>query len=92
LPKKLFKPMKCADEGGECACPAGNVFLGVGQGETAKRSEAFASLTSSPYAYRQNVVNSTMCSSDNFAAPFPLLDTRKECFCDQYKTYDGAEI
>jgi hypothetical protein len=52
IPKKLMQPVKCADEGGVCSCPSGNVFFGVGQGEFAKRSEAFSTLTDSPYAVK----------------------------------------
>lgn len=35
MPKKLFKPVKCAEEGGVCECKTGNIFLGVNQGEGA---------------------------------------------------------
>jgi hypothetical protein len=92
VPKKLFKPVKCSDEGGVCDCARGNVFFGVSQGDNAKRSEAFPSLTDSPYAIKRNVVNATLCVSDSFGAKFPLMDTKKECFCDAYKTYSGEEI
>ena len=77
VPKLLFEPMPCADEGGNCQCQ-GNVFFGASAGAEPKRSEAFSNMLDAPYAFkRAPATGNVTCTQENFPSEFPLHDTAK---------------
>jgi hypothetical protein len=92
IPKKLFKPLKCAEEGGECECQ-GNIFFGISATEGMKADETFAALRENPYAVKTNKGRrNATCSQENFPSEFPLGLARKDCYCDTYNTYSDEDI
>jgi hypothetical protein len=92
LPKKLFKPLKCSDEGGTCECK-GNIFFGVAGTESMKAHDTFRALVENPYAVRSNKGRGPAnCTEDNFPAEYPLAGTNRNCYCDQYSTYAEEDI
>jgi len=62
LPKD---PVKCADEGGNCECPSGNVFFGRKQVVAGKDAD-FDSMNDEPYKFQKATGSSMGCNSGVF--------------------------
>lgn len=81
--------VKCADEGGQCQCPSGNIFYGRKHVVSGKEA-TFDEMNDEPYKYKKAEGPSIACTNAVFGDPTPGF--AKQCFCDADSTYKQSEI